>query len=137
MPNLAFWLDQIELTVFLIALVLLGALGHELGHLVLGQLFGGGTYFDQWTLIIPSRVNFRTPYEMTDWQVRVAGGWPYIFLLLLIAAAWHRLEYLLFFSAGGGLVISPSDLNAAHNPRLWKKMTAGETIHPKDYQDGE
>lgn len=134
MFGLAFWSTQLVLLVKYIGIVLLGALLHELGHFVIGWLSGGGVYIDQWSLIIPSRVNFRAPHAMSNLQVRLVGGWPYVFFPIIIYSAWHQMEYLLLFAVGGGFSISASDLNAVLHPEFWKRMTAGETIRPEDYQ---
>lgn len=118
-----------------VILAILGAIAHESGHYVLGWTFGGKPSIGEYHFGIPSKIDFATPKQMENWQVRLVGGWPYVFLVLLFVGAWYRIEWLVFFAGAGGISISPSDLNAAWHPEFWQKLTARETLHPEDYQD--
>lgn len=113
---------------------ILGALVHETGHYLLGWIFGGNPSIGEYHFGIPSRVDFDTPMNMENWQVKLMGGWPYIFFPLLIIGAWFHIKWLVIFGAAGGLSISATDLNAVRHPEVWKKLTAGEPVHPANYQ---
>lgn len=128
-------LPRILLQISPVLLAVLGAIAHEAGHYVLGLTFGGKPSIAEYSFGIPTMIDFETPREMEDWQVRIVGGFPYVFLVLLFIGAWYRIEWLVFFAGAGGISISPSDLNAAWHPEFWKKLTARETLHPEDYID--
>jgi len=122
-----------EALVLLIALVLLGALVHEYGHLLLGKLFGGEPHIDQYALgIFPSRTNYKSPKKMSNLQVRVVGGFVCIFPILAGIGLRYQVPPLVAFGLGGS-AISATDLNAAYHPEVWKKLTAGETVSAEDW----
>jgi hypothetical protein len=121
-------------TLQMVGLALAGALTHEVGHFVLAKLFGGGPFFSEyWHGIIPSQTDFRSPIAMSDWQVRITGGFVYLFLPVAAIGLWFHSIPLILYGAGGGLTISPTDLNAGWHPQTWKKLTAGEEITRADF----
>jgi hypothetical protein len=125
-------METIALPLFL---VVLGSISHEMGHWVLGKIFGGGAHIDEWHLCIPSRTNFNTPKEMSDFHTRLVGGWPYIFVPITFVGLWIHNIPLFIFGLSGALPISASDLTAAQYPDVWKKLTAGESVSEEDYED--
>lgn len=134
MAAVEYLIPLVEFVVVVAILVVLGALCHEMGHWAIGRAFGGETFISQYYYGIPSQTDFSSPRNMTDLQVRITGGWPVVFLPLLFAGFWLHSFPLITFAAGAALTISALDMNAIHHPEFWKKMTAGETIHPEDYR---
>lgn len=126
-------LDQI---LWVVILVPLGALTHEVGHWVFGKLFGGDPYFAQWMFhVFPTQTMFRSPEEMTNLEVRIMGGVVFAFLPLAAVALWHQAELLAYFSLGGAGVISTSDMIAARAPKAWKKFAAEESVEWNDIEE--
>jgi hypothetical protein len=117
-----------------IAFAALGFLTHEFGHLLLGTLFGGDPFFDQYTLAaIPTRTDFKSPRAMAGWQIRLTGGFVYIFPVLAGLGLLLGWPGLIFFGLGG-CGISASDLIATYHPEAWKKLTAGEPVTRGDFE---
>lgn len=116
-----------------VGLILLGGLVHEFGHYFLSRLFGGDPFFSQFSYGIPTQVDFNSPEAMSDRQVRIAGGFPYAFWPLAVLALWFHWIPVILFAFGAGATISASDLNAAHHPTTWKKLTAGEAVTREDW----
>lgn len=106
------------------AFLVLGVLGHEGGHWLLGRLFGGRPYVDRYTLGLPTRINFRYATRMTDWQVRAIGAWPYAFIPVLLGGFWLESAAVMLVGTGGAITISPSDMTALWYPDRWKRLTA-------------
>jgi hypothetical protein len=104
---------------------------HESGHLILGRIFGGGTAIGEYFYGLPSKTVFRSPQNMTNWQVRLTGGFVLIFPLILFFGAYFRVGYLIFFAAGGS-AISHTDLIATYSPEAWRKLASGGEITAED-----
>jgi len=110
-----------------ILLLLVGVVGHEAIHYIVGRIFGGGTFVSQRKFIIPTQIDFETPKALADWQVRASAGLVLIFPSILIAGLWLNLNILVVLGAGGS-GISWLDLLALKHPEKWKKFTASEPI---------
>lgn len=121
-------------TVVWLAVATSGFIAHEVGHFLFGYIFRGGPYISQYTFGIPTRVSYEHPYSMADWQVRITGGYVYLFLLIAGVGLWFHWELVGLFGIAAGITISPSDLNAAHFPAVWKQLTAGESVDPEDWE---
>lgn len=123
----------------------LGLFVHQAVHYFFGTLFGGTPFVSKyWLKIIPCEIDFETPDEMTDLQVRITGGavmvFPFFLLLSAVLApvfvfysiditnqlfaAWLLLS-VLFVGASG---ISWLDKIAWADPEKWRRYTQGEPI---------
>ncbi|WP_311174227.1 hypothetical protein [Halobellus ordinarius] len=109
-----------------------GLFSHELIHLLFGRLFGGNTFFSRYWLGVPTQVDFRTPHEMSDRQVRIAAGGVLIFPCIALLGAYFRSIPLFAFGAGG-IGVSMTDMLGIQNPKAWKDFTAGNSITREDF----
>ncbi|MEA5407521.1 hypothetical protein VB773_08055 [Haloarculaceae archaeon H-GB2-1] len=115
-----------------------GVLLHELLHYSFGWAFGGGPYFNKWTLIVPYQVDYETPKEMSNIQTKITGGaillFPFTLAIVLALTApgniVDRLPLIAFLM--GGSIVSDLDLLAVLQPEKWKKWTNGEPISRSD-----
>ncbi|WP_253736519.1 hypothetical protein [Halohasta salina] len=112
---------------------ILGALCHEYGHWLLGRIFGGDAYFDQYKHFMPSRTAFHSPKNLSESQVRLIGGWPYIFVPIAVYGLWEQHLLIAIFGLAAVAIISPSDLLAAWHPQQWIKLASGETVSGNDF----
>lgn len=126
-------LNQVFEGGIMLIVVSFGFLAHESGHYILGRLAGGSPYVSQFQYGFPSQIHYNSPYEMSDWQVRLAGGYVYVYLIIAGIGLWTHWKLLAAFGIAGGITISASDLNAAHHPKAWKRLTAGETVSEEDW----
>jgi len=107
---------------------------HELGHYVLGYIFGGSPKFRKWQLIWPTQVDFDTPEEMSDLGVKITGGYVFFYLFVMVVGAWFHSIPVIVFGAAAGVSVSPQDLNALHYTDVWRDLTAGRSVTREDYE---
>ena len=115
---------------------LIGLIAHELVHYLFGRLFGGSPFVSEQTFYIPYEIDFETPHQMTDRQVRITGGGVVVFPIFLLLGVSMGLLPLIAFGLGGS-AISMYDLLAGYHPQQWKRFTAGEPISRSDFQSQE
>jgi hypothetical protein len=115
---------------------LVGLIAHESIHYGFGRLFGGSPFVSKRTFYIPEQIDFETPRQMTDRQVRIAGGGVVVFPILLIVGVWAGSLPAIAVGAGGS-GISMYDTLAGYHPQQWKRFTAGEPISRSDFQAQE
>jgi UDP-N-acetylmuramyl pentapeptide phosphotransferase/UDP-N-acetylglucosamine-1-phosphate transferase len=123
-----------------ILLIFAGLFFHEILHFVVGYLSGGTPFFTRSWFGIPTQVDYKTPEQMSDNQVRLAGGivvFSPLTILLLFgittpSQASEMLWILLFL--GGASGISWTDVFATTHPKLWKRFTKGEPIGRSDIE---
>lgn len=116
-----------------IAWAIPGYLCHEVDHRVFGGLFGGGPSFRKFLGPFPTQVDFESPKNLENWQVRLTGGFVLIFPYIAIVGLLVRSIPLIFFGLGGS-GISTTDMMAFRYPEAWKKFTAGEPITREDFE---
>ena len=115
---------------------LAGLLAHEAIHYAFGRVFGGSPFVSKQTLYVPEQIDFETPHQMTDRQVRIAGGGVIVFPILAVyGVAIGSLPVLAFGLGGSG--ISMYDTLAGYHPKQWKRFTAGDPISRSDFQSQE
>ena len=119
--------------ILLLGLYATGLFAHELVHFVFGRLFGGGTFFSRYWLGIPTQVDFQTPYEMSDRQVRITAGGVLLFPFFALLSAYLR-SFPIFAFGAGGIGISMTDMMGIQSPKMWKDFTAGEPISREDLE---
>jgi len=107
---------------------------HELGHYGFGYIFGGSPTFRQRQWIWPTQVDFETPEEMSDLEVRLTGGYVLIYPVIMAIGAWVHSLPIIAFGVAAGMPISPQDLNALHHPKVWRDLTAGRSVSREDYE---
>lgn len=112
---------------------LVGLIAHESVHYGCGRLFGGTPFVSKQTFYIPEQIDFETPRQMTDRQVRIAGGGVVVFPILLLVGVWIGSIPVIAVGAGGS-GISMYDTLAAYHPQQWKRFTAGESISRGDLE---
>ncbi|TKX36627.1 hypothetical protein [Halorubrum sp. CGM4_25_10-8A] len=115
---------------------LVGLIAHESVHYGFGRLFGGSPFVSKRTFYIPEQIDFETPHQMTDRQVRIAGGGVVVFPILLLVGVWAGSLPAIAVGAGGS-GISMYDTLAGYHPKQWKRFTAGESISRSDFQAQE
>lgn len=121
----------ISYLILLIAIYAMGVIMHESTHYFLGKLFGGNPSFCRYWWRIPTRVDFRTPHQMSNLQVRLAGGGVLVFPIILIFGVFTGHIPTIFFGFGGS-IISMTDMMGFQYPETWKEFTAGESISRDD-----
>ena len=110
-----------------------GLFAHELVHFLFGRIFGGGTFFSRYWLGIPTQVDFRTPHEMSNRQVKLTAGGVLIFPCIALLGAYLRSIPLFVFGAGG-IGVSMTDMMGFQDPEAWKDFTAGESVTRGDFE---
>jgi hypothetical protein len=106
----------------------LGLWLHELTHWLFGKVSGASPNILYRYKILPQAVHFEHREEMSDLQVRLAGG-AVVFWLLLAAVAFTTIGYpespsemFLVFTGFGSMWVSPSDLLALLFPEQWQNF---------------
>ena len=119
--------------VLLLGLYAAGLFAHELVHFAFGRLFGGNTFFSRYWLRIPTPVDFRTPFEMTDRQVQITAGGVFIFPCIALLGAYLG-SLPIFVFAAGGIGVSMTDMMGFQKPSMWKDFTAGKPVKREDFE---
>jgi hypothetical protein len=119
--------------ILLLSLYAIGLFAHELVHFLFGRLFGGGSFFTRYWLGIPTRVDFRTPHEMSDRQVQITAGGVLLFPSLVLLGAYLKSLPVFAFGAGG-IGVSMVDMMGMQRPEMWKDFTAGKPVTRNDLE---
>lgn len=111
---------------------LLGLILHEGGHLVFGFLFGGDPSFSDYFFKIPRQTDFENPQALNNIQVRILGGFVYVFPIIALYGAFNHSLSLMALGVGGS-GISWTDLLACWHPDKWKDFTDYEPLHRSQF----
>jgi hypothetical protein len=135
--NLAINVQVLEILSKILAIILGGVVGlsaHELTHYFFGRVWTDDLWIEVKYRFIPDVVNYESPEELPSHGIRIAGGAPLIYpvLLPLTLSDWLSsmtvLSSFIMAISLGSSSISPSDFLAALRPDVWRKMA----IHKPD-----
>jgi hypothetical protein len=128
---LAINVQVLEILSKILAMILGGVVGlsvHELTHHFFGRVWTDNIWIEGKYRFIPDVVDYGNPEELPSHGIRIAGGAPLIYPVLLLLTLSHWLSSMTVLSSFimaislGSSSISPFDFLAALGPDVWRKM---------------
>lgn len=121
---------------FIVALLFsfLGVLLHESTHWIIARIWTEdvtiGSSYDR--VPFPDRTEFKNPWDLPDYGVRIAGISPIIYLFLFLYTMWGYSGDITLYSTAplffflGASIISIHDMMAFLFPERWRELTDSE-----------